>query len=469
MKTKGKNKKTKSRRIWKKNGKHILRIYDYYDNIINKGDGTAITDVDNHEILDFSSGQFCTILGHCHKGFTRRLSRQVNRLVHTATHFISPPVMEASDKLSGITPKGLDKVILLSTGTEANEAALRIAKTFTRRSGVAGFDMGYSGISLAMRSIGPKHGPDDYSSLPMVPLSFKIMTPFCSRCPVGSAYPGCRFLCLKRSISKLGKSIDDIAAFILEPILSDGGVIIHPKGYFRELIRILHKHRVLLIADEAQTGFGRTGKWFAIEHHDIVPDIMVIAKGAGNGFPVSGVITNRKIADKVIKRGLWHISSHQSDAIGAAALCAVIDTIKDERLVEKAVRDGKYLLHNLELLKKKYPLIKDIRGFGLMLGMELDTNSNFGKNLGKIAEMRMIEKGLYINYTSHSVPVFRIFPPLTVRRDEIDRAISIMDSVFDELGKGKLSKRELLKYYRHSGQASTAKRLVNSIKSRFEK
>lgn len=465
--------KNKSIEAWKKNGKNVLMIYNYNDNIIVKADGAWVFDVDGKKYLDFSNGQFCTIVGHNHPKLIEKLKKQMGKLIHTAVHSISPSVLEASAKLAKVAPGNLDKCLFLSTGTEANECAIKIAKTYTKKPGIAGFTLGYSGASLATKSISLNPlNYQEYGSSPRVPESYNFLTPYCKKCPVNSQYPECDFLCLKHFEDKLGHKIKNIAAFVVEPVLSSGGVIVPPPGYFVRLKKLARKHGALLIADEAQTGFGRIGKWFGIEHHKVLPDMIVIAKTAGGGYPVSGIITNEDIARKTILEGLSHISSHQSDPLQGAAVSAVIEIIKKEQLIKNANEMGKYLFDKLMVLKHKYQIIKEVRGIGLMIGMELQNkgpeNVYSPESIGYRLRNELMKKGLMLNYGSAIGPVFRIFPPLNVKREEIDLAISILDKALKKAEKGKLKKYKSRNPYAREKIKTTLKEKFNKVKNKIK-
>src|SRR5579884_3421348 len=286
----------KSAEYWQKYGEYVLMAMPYADEVLVKGDGCTVVDADGKEILDLASGMFCCVLGHNHPKFIRRIVEQTEALLHTGTQFLSPPVLEAGFKLAEVAPGNLSKSIFLSTGTEANEFAIRLAKAYTGRTGIVGFSRGYYGTSLATKSISSLFKHELKDSLPIVGDSFRLpVTEQCSRC-FADAASKCDFPCLRSADDWIG-DWSQIAAVIVEPILSAGGMLVPPPGYLAALKRLVASKGALLIVDEAQTGFGRTGKWFAIEHHGVQPDILTMSKSAGNGFPVAAVSTTSEIAD----------------------------------------------------------------------------------------------------------------------------------------------------------------------------
>jgi 4-aminobutyrate aminotransferase-like enzyme len=276
-------------------------------------------------------------------------------------------------------------------------------------------------------------------AFPTVPESYYILTPECFRCPVEAKYPDCNILCLKVSKEFLSGARQKIAAIIFEPILSAGGMIFPPPDYFKGLKNLADEFEALLIADEAQT-FGRTGKWFGVEHYGIVPDILVTSKGVGGGFPTSCVITTDAIADEVTGK-LSHFSSHQSDPVAAAAAVAVIDVIKREGLIEKTVEKGEYLLQGLREVSERCPHIANIRGKGLMVGFDIFEDpiaKSPSEALGYAFRHACRQKGVHVECVRNGM-TFRILPPLTITYEQIDRFLSVVDEAMKEALAGKYS------------------------------
>lgn len=425
---------TNSLRQWNEYGEFVLMAMPYDDHVIVKAEGCTVTDSDGNEFLDLTAGQFCAVLGHTHPKLIERVTAQLPKVLHTSSSQISLPVMETAARLASIAPPGLKKSLVLSTGSEANECAFRIVKTATGKSGVAGLSQGYYGISLATRNAGIGWGRGPAAS-PALPNTARLLTPYCLRCPVQAKYPDCDFLCLKTSEATLQTQVSDVAAFIVEPILSAGGLIVPPPGYLQRLQELARKYDALLIADEAQTGFGRTGKWFGVEHHGVIPDVITFCKNAGGGFPVAGLITTEAIAQKLAARGFYHLSSHQADPFGAVALSTVIDTIQEENLLEQAASKGRYFADRLLALKEKWPVIADVRGMGLMLGVEFVRDLKTlepAPEMGHLLRGLCLRRGVHLNYTMLG-QVLRFTPPLTITRDQIDFAVSVLDKAIDDI------------------------------------
>lgn len=434
-----------SRRLWEQYGEHLLMAMPYADSLIVEGQGATLRDLDGNEILDLAAGQFCSILGTNHPRYIERLSEQLKKVVHVGTQFLSPVVLEAAAKFAEVAPGDLNKSLFLSTGTEANECAISLAKTYTGKQGVIGFNRGYYGLSLGTKSLTSIFSPSDsHGSGPSVPESFRFLAPHCFHCPVKAHFPECDLVCLDASIEAALPRRRDIAAIIVEPIISAGGMIVPPPGYLKKLKSLAQELGALLIIDEAQTGFGRTGKWFACEHHEVVPDILVVSKSSGSGFPVSGVITTDEIADRIAAHGWVHLASHQSDPLPAAAVAATIDIVRDEGLVQKAAEQGEYFMQSLALLQKKHPVLVDVRGQGLMIGAEIGNVADGSEHELCMLVVAICEsRGVHLTY-SYFEPVLRFLPPLTIEKREIDRAIAVLDESFAQALSGSASLEELL-------------------------
>jgi len=425
--------------IWKQLGDHLLMVQPFMDSIIVGGDGCYLIDADGKRILDLAAGQFCSILGHSHEGFLARLKHQVGELVHIGDQYTSQSVLRAAARLAEVAPGNLNKVIFLSTGSEANECAMRMAKTITGRTGMLGFTRGYYGISLATRTLSSiSDHPWKTDFQPALPSQYKLITPACRRCPIKLEYPSCDLRCLDVSFEMIGDNARNIAAVFIEPILSAGGMVIPPKDYFKALKAKVQDLGALFIADEAQTGFGRCGRWFDIENYEIEPDILVVSKTAGNGYPAAAVIVSEALGAVLESKTFMHLSSHQNDPLAAVAVNAVIDAVDKEKLVDHSYEMGIYFMDQLRTLKERHSLISDVRGRGLMIGLELAAQSKRPGNTAFDMAMLCESKGLHITF-SYFEPVIRIIPPLIIAKKEIDHAITLMGESLQILTDGSYS------------------------------
>jgi 2,2-dialkylglycine decarboxylase (pyruvate) len=408
---------------WRQYGDYVLMAMPYADEVLVGAEGCTVRDAEGKELLDLAAGMFCCVLGHNHPKFVERITAQTRQLLHTGTQFLSPAVLEAGYKLSQVVPGRLQKSIFLSTGTEANEFAMRLAKAYTGRTGIMGLSRGYYGTSLATKSLSSLGSHTLKDALPTVPETVRVpITPQCVGCFSDSKQAACGFPCLE-SLDSWAGDWSNVAAVIVEPVLSAGGMLVPPDGYLRTLSEMAHRNGALFIVDEAQTGFGRTGKWFAIENHGVEPDILTMSKSIGNGFAVAAVTTTPEIADDVVAKGLWNLSSHQSDPVAAAAVSAVIDIVREEGLLAKAAEVGDYFMQKLRDLSARQPLLGNVRGQGLMIGFDVlppdsaDT-SEFVNNFMFGCRRR----GVHLTYGYGGVN-FRIIPPLVLTKREIDFAM----------------------------------------------
>jgi 2,2-dialkylglycine decarboxylase (pyruvate) len=450
---------------WRRYGDYVLMAMPYADQVLVQGRGCTIRDADGNELLDLASGMFCCVLGHDHPKFIQRIVRQAEELLHTGTQFLSPAVLEASYKLAQVAPGGLQKSIFLSTGTEANEFAFRLAKAYTGRTGILGLSRGYYGTSLATKSCSSLFSHKLGDSLPTVPETFRVpITSQCTACFTEAGHAPCGFPCLESLESWIG-DWSNIAAVIVEPLLSAGGMLLPPPGYLKLLTEMARSHGALLIVDEAQTGFGRTGKWFAIEHHDVEPDILTLSKSVGNGFPVAAVITTAEIADKVVEDGLWNLSSHQSDPVAAAAVSAVIDIVEEEKLLDRARENGEYFMERLRELASRKPAIANVRGQGLMIGFDFLPENREAAEAANRFMYSCRHHGVHLTYGYGDIN-FRIIPPLVITRSEIDFAVEVIERALEEVQADKSPRQAHLPgnpYTRRLLETHPWRRLLNRL------
>lgn len=432
----------KSTSLWNEFGKHLLACQPFADNIIAQGDGCFLVDVDGNRILDLASGQFCNLLGYGHPALTERIVEQVRRIVHTPDQMIADVVLEAAAALADIAPVPGARALLLSTGSEANECALRVAKTITQRTGTLGFTRGYYGISLATRNISRislSHGRQDFQPVP--PGGYQLLTPDCAHCPIGLSHPTCQSHCLRTSLQQLGDLVENVGAIFVEPVLSAGGMVFPPEDYLQRLATVAKSVGALLVVDEAQTGFGRTGKWFCVEHYGIEPDILVISKGTGAGYPGAGIIVTEKVAGRLGNAGFTHLSSHQNDPLAAAALLALIQTIRGEGLMQRALDMGEYFMKGLRSLQTAFPeRIIDVRGRGLMIGMELadqDEPDGPASLFGRLCA----RQGVHVTY-AYDGRTLRLIPPLTIGTGEINHALKVFEDVLRRMQTGQFDSND---------------------------
>ncbi len=400
--------------------------------VVARAEGAWVETADGRRVLDFTSGQICSTIGHNHPRITGAIRQALDRVMHLNSWMLSEPVLALAEHLSSLLPAPLGKVILLNTGSEANEVALKLAKMHTGRFEVVGLARSFHGLLAGIASVNFSMAHAGYG--PLLPGAFALPAPYAYRCPVRHCDGACDCTCLEAGFELVDQqSVGSLCALIAEPVLSAGGVIVPPDGYFRRLRELCEEREMLLVLDEAQTGFGRLGTMFGFEHDGIVPDLVAVSKTLGGGIPLAATITSPEIEESCVARGFLHVTSHVSDPLPAAAGLAVLAVIEEERLVDGARERGEYLLERLRELQAKHEQVGDVRGRGLLVGLELveDRESCRPANaLGAAVTAECLRRGLSMNIVraGSSANCFRMAPPLTITRDEIDLAVEILDA-----------------------------------------
>ena len=415
---------------------HIFRYTaEFSDTVIAGASGAVVRDRDGREILDFTSGQMSAILGHAHPEIVATVREGIERLDHLHSCFLSDPVIELADALAGLLPDTLCKVLPLSTGGESNEAALKMAKLATGRYEIVAFDRSWHGVTGGAGSATFNGARRGYGA--PVPGVLALPTPHAYRSPFASnggydwrAELDWGFESIDR------QSTGSLAAMILEPVLSSAGVIELPDGYLTALAEHCRKRGMLLIFDEAQTGLGRTGDRFAFEREGVVPDILTLSKTLGAGLPLSATIASAEIEEACYENGFLFYTTHAADPLPAAVGAKVVEILIRDRLEERARELGAYMKGILRDLQQRHECIGDVRGRGLLIGLEL-VEDRHGKTpaheLGAEVGRRCIELGASLNIARQaSAHIFRIAPPLTVTRGQIDTAMDILDRALTE-------------------------------------
>ncbi len=400
--------------------------------VVERAEGAWLETTDGRRILDFTSGQICSTLGHGHPRIVAALRETLDSVVHLNSWMLSEPVLALAERLAALFPEPLDKVILLNTGSEANEVALKLAKLRTGRFEVAGLTRSFHGLLTGIASVNFSMAHAGYG--PLLPGSYAIPAPYAYCCPVRHCDGRCDCTCLDVGFELLDQaSVGSLAAFIAEPVLSTGGIIVPPDGYFRRVRELCEARGMLLVLDEAQTGFGRLGTMFGFEHEGVAPDVVTVSKTLGGGVPLAATVTSPAIEEDCVAKGFLHITSHVSDPLPAAAGLAVLDVIAEEGLVERARERGDYLIARLLELQAGHEQIGDVRGRGLLVGIELvedRATKRPANELGAAVTAECLARGLSMNIVrSGSIAnCFRLAPPLNVTEEEIDLAVEILDA-----------------------------------------
>ncbi len=410
----------------------IRYSHNFASFIVARATGAWIETTDGRRILDFTSGQICSTIGHNHPQIVAAIQQSLDEVIHLNSWMLSEPVLALAEKLVGLVPASLNKVILVNTGGEANEIALRLAKMYTGRFEIVGLTRSWHGLQAGVASLNLAAGHAGYG--PSMPGSLTLPAPYAYRCPIRHCNGNCDWSCLEAGFDLIDQqSVGSLCAVIAEPVLSAGGIIVPPPDYFQRLRKLCDERGMLLILDEAQTGFGRLGTMFGFESYGVVPDILSVSKTLGGGIPIAATFTSSAIESACYDRGFLHVTSHVSDPLPAAAGLAVINVIEEEGLVEQAQQRGTYLMAGLRELQNRHEHIGDVRGKGLLVGIELVEDRATKKPadaLGVAVGDECLRRGLSMNIvrsTGGMLNCFRMAPPLSITESEIDIAIEIID------------------------------------------
>jgi 4-aminobutyrate aminotransferase-like enzyme len=410
-------------------------VAHYYEEpiAIARGEGARVWDVEGTEYLDFFGGILTVSLGHAEPRVTEAVVEQARRYVHVSTLYPMREQNAAAERLIQISPiKGKQKAFFTSSGTEADETALVLAKVFTKTTEVIALRHSYSGRTLVAMT---NTAHSKYRALPaQVPGTVHAHAPYCYRCPFGQTYPDCGIKCAQ-DLEELIMTCTTgrPAAFFAEPILGVGGFITPPKEYFQVAVGIVRQHGGVFVCDEVQTGFGRTGEhWNGIEHYGVEPDIVSYAKGIANGYPMGATLAKAEIADSFTAASIATFGGNPISATAAATTMAVM---ADERIPERAARLGARLRGRLEAMKEKHPVIGDVRGMGLMQALEL-VKDRTTKEPAAAETARFNEackrRGLLVGKGGLYQNTVRIAPPMLIGEAEIDHACDVMDAALSE-------------------------------------
>ncbi|MGE0065746.1 MAG: aspartate aminotransferase family protein [Solirubrobacterales bacterium] len=425
--------------FWAEAGRHVLRYTSSFSPVIvERAAGSVLHLNDGREVLDFTSGQMSAILGHSHPAITAIVRTASENLSHLFSGMLSRPVVELSRRLAESLPDPLERVLLLSTGAESNEAALRLAKLVTGKHEVVSFSRSWHGMTLGVANATYSTPRRGYG--PSVPGNFAIPTPYGYRPDFTDAHGQLDWQeQLEFSFAQIDQeSCGSLAACIVEPILSSGGVIVPPRGYLAALQRKCHERGMLLILDEAQTALCRTGAMYAFEAEGFVPDVLTLSKTLGAGLPVAAVITSAEIEQRGHELGYLFFTTHVSDPLAAAVGNTVLDVLEREEMAAQVRVKGAQLAGGLNELKMRHAVIGDVRGRGLMLGLEfvLDPETKAAApELGAAVTARCLDLGLHVNVVQLGGDLggtLRLAPALTTTPAQLAQGLEILDQAIGE-------------------------------------
>ncbi|WP_238009802.1 aspartate aminotransferase family protein [Dactylosporangium sp. AC04546] len=429
--------------FWQDVDRHVVRYGGTFTpEIIARAQGSYVFTEDGRKILDFTSGQMSAILGHAHPEIVATVQRQVAELDHLFSGMLSRPVVDLSrrlaESLAGAGAGSLAKTLLLTTGAEANEAAVRMAKLVTGGHEIVSFARSWHGMTQAAAAATYSSGRKGYG--PASPGNFAIPTPNAYR-PDFTGADGS--LDWRRQLDFAfelvdAQSVGSLAACIVEPILSSGGVIEPPPGYFAALHAKCRERGMLLILDEAQTGLCRTGTWYAFQRDGIVPDILTLSKTLGAGLPLAAVVTSAAIEEAAHERGFLFYTTHVSDPLPAAVGNTVLDILQRDAFDQRAQKLGDHLRRGLLELRDRHEVVGDVRGRGLLQGIELvrDRATKEGADrLGAAVTRRCFELGLHMNVVQlpRMGGIFRIAPALTSTEEELSLGLEMLDEALSSV------------------------------------
>lgn len=407
----------------------------FQKDIVTGSKGLYVYTANGHKVLDWTSGQMSCLVGHGNAEIVSTIQNHAAELDHLFSGMLSPPVINLARRLTSVLPSGLDKAFFLSTGGESNEAAIKMAKVYTGKFEIVGLGASWHGVTA--QAIGTQYHFGRKGQGPLMPGMHMLPPP--------NAY---------RSIFRIADgsydwetelnygwdlidraSCGSLAACIVECIQSSGGMHVLPGGYLKALKQHCEQRGMLLIVDEAQTGVGRCGDLFAIDHEEVVPDILTLSKTLGNGLPLSAVVTSSEIERVCTERDFCFYTTHVNDPLPAAVGDKVLEIVLRDNLVDNSRARGLQLQAGLRQLQARYGCIGDVRGRGLMAGVEIVGNRETkapALELGRQIADKMYDRGLWANLSSHASfgGVFRIAPPIVITKEQLDEGLEIMERAF---------------------------------------
>jgi 2,2-dialkylglycine decarboxylase (pyruvate) len=396
--------------------------------ILERGAGSVVWDTTGKAYLDFNAGQMCSALGHNHPRIVAAIQDACQQLIHASSSLLNVKEIRLAEKLTSTVPDPLQKTFFLLSGSDANEAALAVAKKYTGHYEVASPHTSFHGLSESARAVTFTGWHQGYG--PFAPGAFGMLAPYCYRCPVQHTFPQCELACLKASFELLdAECAAPPAAVITEPLFSAGGVIEPPVGWLPALKRMCEARGTLLVLDEAQTGLAKLGSMWAFEREGVIPDILTVSKHFGGGMTISAVVTSAEIEARVAAQGFVFMHSHTSDPLACGAGLASLELILEEKLWERAAKLGEYWQGHLQRLAKRYELIGDVRGRGLIQGLELVWDRerktpayDAGPQIAQIC----LQEGLLCS-VRRGGSVLRFVPPFTTTESQCDQAADTLE------------------------------------------
>jgi len=404
---------------------HVTPIF------VAESEGARIKDVDGNEYIDFATGISCLNAGHRNPEIMKAIREQMEKYLHLCVHVTSyEPYVKLAEKLATLAPGSFDKkIVLINSGAEAVENAVKVARRYTGKPTIVAFEYAFHGRTRLAMSLTASVHPYKYGFGPLDPAVHRTPYAYCYRCSFGLEYPTCNMRCVEyiRDTFAVNLSPGDVAAMIVEPILGEGGFIVPPKEFLLGLRKICDESGILLIADEIQSGMGRTGKMFAIEHFNVVPEIITMAKSLGGGLPIAATIGKGEIMDSVQVGGLG--GTFGGNPLGCVAALRAVDLA--QQLLRTAEKLGKSLMSRIREMQEKYEIIGDVRGIGLMAAVEL-VRDRKTKEPAKEERKQILNEchkdGLIIMGAGAHGNVIRFLPPLNISEEWLNKGLDIFEN-----------------------------------------
>jgi 4-aminobutyrate aminotransferase/(S)-3-amino-2-methylpropionate transaminase len=432
---------TRSEELMKLRNKHVPQApYNITTAFIKEAQGAVMIDVEGRELIDFAGGIGVNNVGHCHPKVVAAIQDQAQKCIHTCFHVaMYQPYIELAAKLNELAPGDFPKkTMFANSGAEAVENAVKVARYHAKRPAVICFDNAYHGRTIFTLSLTSKIKPYKLGFGPFASEVYRMPFAYCYRCAFGLKYPDCGVACADylEEFFVSHVSSEATAAIIAEPIQGEGGFITPPPEYFPKIQKIARKYDIALIIDEVQTGVGRTGKFFAIEHWGIQPDILTLSKSLAGGMPLSAIIARQEMIDKIHMGGLG--GTFSGNPVSCRAGLAVLEIMQEDGLLERSESLGLKVLSAFQRLQKKYEIIGDVRGKGPMLAMELvrnrETKEPAKEEADKLVKL-CFEKGLVLLSCGTFGNVIRTLMPLVITDAQLEKGLGILEEGFQELTK----------------------------------
>jgi 4-aminobutyrate aminotransferase/(S)-3-amino-2-methylpropionate transaminase len=408
---------------------------------VDEAKGAVIKDLDGNTYIDFFAGIGVLNAGHCPEPVVKAIKDQADKLLHTCFMTIMyDSYVELAEKLCAITPGSFEKkALFVNSGAEADENAIKLSRAYTKRPAIVAFDSAFHGRTLLTMSLTSKVKPYKYGFGPFAPEIYKAPYAYCYRCPYGTTYPGCGMACLEYFDKFFKAEVDseNVAAMIVEPVQGEGGFVVPPKEFLPGLKKICEDKGIVFIADEIQTGFGRTGKMFAVENFGVEPDLISMAKSIASGMPLSAVVGKTAIMDSVDPGQVG--GTYAGSPTACAAGVATLKILQEDNLADKAEAIGKKVEARMKKLQEKYEQIGDIRRLGAMIGVEFIKDAKTKEHAPEICAainkenfkngLMTIGAGIYGN-------INRMLIPLVITDEQLDAGLDIYEaSINTVLGK----------------------------------